>query len=246
MCGPTERCSITSGCVDHAVDGGRDSGAPDGGARDGGVIDASAPDASRGDAGPCDVTGRTVLFGDRAGALSGVAADTFVVNDTPDLNFGAFDELSVDSSDRSLMRFDLGCAGGATVRSAELLITVSDNRSLDTLSPFELLEAWDEGRLLGAVGTASYNQRMPGDAWSTPGIEPPASRTAVALGGFVPADTETEYVVPLDVATVQRWIDSPASNFGFVLVSSGNDGVGFHSREAPDATKRPVLRIAFD
>jgi hypothetical protein len=72
------------------------------------------------------------------------------------------------------------------------------------------------------------------------GANPP-SRGTTAIATFTPNTADTEFVATVDVATVQNWVNNPASNFGLAIASSNADGPKFHSREATNG--KPFLRI---
>jgi hypothetical protein len=199
----------------------------------------------------------TSIMGARTGGTGQASmADTFLVSKNQGQNYGAAPTLALcngcsasdtpwnDSTALALIHFDMAAiCPGSTVLSAELqLDTTDDNLGSGTVGVFVMLEAWDEGNgtASGSSGAASWNDRLPGTAWSNDGAGAPASRESTPIATFQPLDKNVEYSIPLPVAVVQKWLTAPETNFGFALViTSGNSDVQFHSRESIYVNKRP-------
>jgi len=160
---------------------------------------------------------------------------------------------------RSLLRFDLAGAlpGGAQVTAArlELALTPSNPQPVE-VGLHRLLGAWGEGGAAAsggggasaALGDSTWLHRFyDADVWATPGGDFASEASAVAVvadaGSHVWAST------PLLVADVQRWLDLPASNHGWILIG-GEDAPStakrFASRESADATAGPRLLVEFE
>jgi hypothetical protein len=179
----------------------------------------------------------------------GEVEDTFVHLANPTFNNGASIKTCADVDDArvALLRFDVSSIPpDAKVTEAVLRIVTDDTAATDgSVDPYtvhEMLETWIEGTLVGAVGQASWNERMPATPWTSAGAGP-GSRSPVVAGTFTPMGPDTEFLVPLDVALVQRWVTTPGENRGVAIVASTIDGACFVSSEEADATKRPSLRL---
>lgn len=198
-----------------------------------------------------DAGGSTVVVGETPGAdFSGVTTDTVLNSSFTTLNYGASTAMNLRSDTISqfvgLMRFDLSSLPSGTIAGAELRVTttttVIDRGRVDL---YRVLEEWQEGDQNGGSGVANADDRLPGVAW-TAASAGPGSRDSVVVGTFTPRDTSTEYVVTLDAAVVQGWLDSPESNFGLALVAAGHrmgDAVQIATSEA--SSGQPHLVVSY-
>jgi hypothetical protein len=159
---------------------------------------------------------------------------------------------------RSVLAFDLsGLPAGATITNASL----SMNMSRTIVGPMdvslhEALADWGEGTSDAAgqeglgnpptTGDATWiHTFFPGSFWDTPGGDfdpvPSATTSVDQIGSY-------QWSGPQLVADVQGWIDSPATNFGWVLV--GDESVisakRFDSGDNATPELRPMLTIDFD
>lgn len=177
---------------------------------------------------------RTVTFGGPS-----AMEDAMIRSDSPSSNFGAATSLKVDRQNphaHTLLRVPnlLGSGPGqippgAAIESATLEVTCTN--SGNTLKIYRLTESWVEGE-------ATWQNRSAGVPWTVPGADGPGSNAGVALDG----DCTATGLRVLDVTThVGDWA-SGASNHGFVLIDSGNDGVDFSSSEGGSP---PLLRITY-
>ncbi len=161
-------------------------------------------------------------------------ADTWIQVNFATTNF-ANNQFVITDGDPlcvSLLRFDLSGLAGSTVSSAELhLFTNFDSGA--PINVFVMNEGWSETE-------STWNQRANGQGWMAAGAAPP-SRGTTAIAAFNPNQADSEFTSTFSVATVQAWIDAPASNFGIAIASVNADGPKFYSREA--ASFRPMLRI---
>ena len=177
--------------------------------------------------------------------------DTFVRLSDPTLNYGGSARMCGDTTTddrRMLLRFDVSSLPiGAEIASATLRLwtgTLTNDLSPQTYSAYQVLEAWDEGAEIAAAGSASWNERQPGVAWSVAGVGS-GSRGDVVMGSFVPAALDTEYDLALDPDLVAGWADDRFSNFGIVIVGAGSDGACFATTESPNAGKHPILSVSW-
>ncbi len=195
-------------------------------------------------------------------------ADTSLFEANPDNNLGGYTNLPTGATEtgmraRALIRFDLASAipAGVTITSASLTLTVVRAPSTGgTGSQFELrrlLQTWGEGNKAGlssgepaSRGEATWNARFaPTNLWSQPGGTAPADFSSMPSGTtFVGGLGSCTFATTSNlVADLQFWLDHPAENFGWIVMSQGETVRGtarrFASREA--AMGGPVLTAQF-
>jgi spore coat protein A len=164
---------------------------------------------------------------------------------------------------RALVKFDISnnIPPGSTVTAAELRMYVEQApASAPPLSVDlrRLITSWGEGTSAAPGGGGTGAAATPGDAtwmyrffdtsaWTTPGGDFDPLVTANASAGS-PGTTITWTSAQL-VADIQDWIDTPANNHGWVLVSN-TTGPGqarrYASRETADASTAPALEVEFN
>jgi hypothetical protein len=166
-----------------------------------------------------------------------------------------------DSIRRGLIAFDLSRAIPARSRiiSATLTMKVQFSGGGDK-GPIDLYRTtrfWKEGTSVGEGGPGVKAQ--PGDPtwiysvfdttrWSRPGGEYVEESSAKAEGSD---DVYTWNSTPKLVADVQAWVNSPKTNFGWILIGDESEGAGgtakvFFSRESKVKTAQPPqLTVAF-
>jgi hypothetical protein len=159
----------------------------------------------------------------------GAAADSYVRQSQPGLNYGSATWMSVDRQDRSLLRFDLsGIPPGATVLSATLTLC---------------LPVAPGGAGVGRVHTL----RRVTSAWTESGVTW-NTQPSVAGGPYasliVPALGCVSVNAGLDV---QDWVNGLA-NYGW-RINDANEAnaapVKYSTREDPAAGSRPRLDVTF-
>jgi hypothetical protein len=199
-------------------------------------------------------------------------ADTTLFEIAPDNNMGGTDFFNAGTSgngsrNRALVQFDLtGIPAGAVINSATLSMDIVHQPSTGMqISFFDLhrvLQSWGEGvqqpadpgsRGLGAPagpGEATWNSRFaPNTTWLAPGgqegtdFSATISATALVQGVGDPVLFESS---PELIADIRAWIDQPAQNFGWMLVTEAEatqkTARGFASRESGFG---PTLLVEF-
>ena len=169
---------------------------------------------------------------------------------------------------RALLYFDVAAAvpAGATINEASLTLTLS--KTVSGAQPIEIHQCqvapanrppppgWGEGTSVASGQEGKGASAAPGDAtwihssfsdatWANAGgdfaTEVSASTTVDALGAYTWESAGL-------VADVQAWLDSPARNFGWILVGEEEDSKAakrFNSRENSSADTRPLLTIDY-
>ena len=189
-------------------------------------------------------------------------ADTAVFQQSPDNNYGGasslpIGRLSAGAVGRGLYKFAVtNIPIGATIRSATLeLEVVSNNLEEDrSFSAYRVRTGWGEGNKPGeaaTAGEATWNARFfPDLLWSSPGGAsdvdfvgtPSASEDLSGVGRYM-------FMSDTLVSDVQRWLDNPGTNFGW-LVKIDSESVNgtelmFASREDTEGAG-PTLRVEYD
>ncbi|MCB0184110.1 MAG: DNRLRE domain-containing protein [Caldilineaceae bacterium] len=164
------------------------------------------------------------------------------------------------SNRRGLLAFDVAGSlpAGATVVSASLQLQMSKTSGgAATVGLHRALADWGEGTSDAAANEGQGGTATTGDAtwlhtfydttlWQTPGgdFAPTATaRTSVDGVGFY-----TWASTPTLVAEVQGWVETPASNFGWVVVgdeSANGTAKRFIARESGAAANRPQLTVVY-
>lgn len=154
----------------------------------------------------------------------------------PDRNYGAADSFIVGglvtgSPNRAILAFDISAhvPAGAIINSVTLQLT-DLSRSAGSESDFGLhrqMTLWTEGTGLGlgpaSPGEVTWNSRAQGvEAWSVGGGLSGTDFAATASGTLNTGDGSLIFNSTASlVADVQAWLNSPAQNFGWMLLSSG-------------------------
>lgn len=184
-----------------------------------------------------------------ASTYAGVS-DTWLQESTPSTNAGADPLLRMDrdypggsgQSVNALLRFDLAAIPvGATVRSVQLSLHVTNRTGGEGFFLYTAGRSWSESQATWARATSTTT-------WSTPGARGATDRGSSVLGTLLPTVTGA-YSVTLGaegIAAVQAWVNTPASNRGFVVDADTNmDGLDFASSEATTAAQRPRLTVTY-
>lgn len=147
---------------------------------------------------------------------------------------------------RSVIRYDFSeIPPGAHITAVSMTIQVVRVPMTPVNSFFELrrlLTDWAEN-------DATWSSRLPDIAWEVPGADGDLDRfpfpsSSVFLTG---AGTYTFSSTPTFVADVQMWVDDPASNFGYLLLSQDEPTMFtarmFGTRDDPDTS--PQMTVTY-
>ena len=198
-------------------------------------------------------------------------ADTSLYQGNPDGNLGATTLVSgtnqKNSVSRALFSFDLSSIpGNAIINEAHVSLAVTKRPDPDQhggpipsdFGLYRLLVSWGEGSGTAVTGSptnggATWSARFfPLVSWDYVGgsagvdyVDSPSSSTLVDdLGIYVFQNT------PLLVQDVESWVNSPETNFGFMLISNNESTLGtgrrFASREQATGTfPAPTLTVDY-
>lgn len=190
--------------------------------------------------------------------------DTSIFSGHPNGNIGGSTLVSGSNQQsnwigRAMFRFDLSAIpAGAIIETAEVTMTVTTipdpmqhgGPQNSDFGLYRLLVSWGEGvgvNVVGlspaATGDATWFERHFGiDSWAAPGgasgldYAETASSTAFVTG----LGQYTFGSSPFIVEDVQMWLDTPAQNFGFMLISSAESVAGTGRRWASTEISSPT------
>jgi hypothetical protein len=203
----------------------------------------------------------------------GASRDATIYENNPNNSNGAgftmfAGENGMSSPRRALLDFDVAGSvpAGSTIESVQLTLVLQGVAGTDstprTISLHPLLANWGEGTTgagLGGGGTGQGFPANPGDAtwsqnsfgssaWTNAGGDFSAAASASAV---VSQSLNSPYLwgsTAAMVSDVQNWLDSPGSNFGWILTGDEADAQSFrqfYTREETNAAFRPELVIDF-
>jgi hypothetical protein len=174
-------------------------------------------------------------------------ADTALRDNSPDLNQETVTPLPVGDSqsgsvhNRGLFMFDLSdVPTNAVVKAVILRFTVVQSGTLDS--------SFDVNRVLVQWGetNATWNNRLDAVPWKQPGAQPgtdyiqAASDTAILRNPGVSTDFTNL------ISDVQMWVDNPATNFGWILIVTGDaPATGKQIGARKDSVNTPLLIVEF-
>ena len=191
--------------------------------------------------------------------------NTLYESTTGSLSNGSGDHLFVAQNNqgqvrRALLAFNIADSlpAGASILSARLRLNMSRTiTGAQTVTVHRALSDWGEGAsnalgeegggIAAATGDATwlhtfFNTQL----WTNPGgdfvPEASASLSVTGPGSYTWSST------PQMVADVQAWLNTPASNFGWILISNENANASatrFDSRQNPTAGNRPQLTVTY-
>lgn len=191
------------------------------------------------------------LYESATGSLSNGAGQHFFVGRTGQAQ---------GSIRRGVITFNIAgrIPAGSTINSVSLRLNMSRTfAGSQTIGLHKLLADWGEGSSDAPGEEGDGTPATSGDAtwvhrffnttnWATPGVDFSATVSASTSGTGVGSYTWGS--APQMVADVQRWLDNPASNFGWLL--KGNEAVSqttkrFDTRGNSTLANHPVLTISF-
>jgi hypothetical protein len=191
-------------------------------------------------------------------------ADTSLFELSPDNNLGATPSLPVgdimkNKRCRLLLKFDVSSQvpPGATVTSASLAVKVLNSKASSTGFRLHRLNVpWAEGTKSANTGSpatageSTWRRRGPAtELWGEPGgqagVDFVQTETARMVLGGPGAYVFTSTLA--SVADVQSWVDTPASNQGWIMIGDAEATPGSAKRIAAreDAQQAPTLTIEF-
>ena len=200
------------------------------------------------------------------------SGDTDISESAPDNNNGGSNSFTSGANgqverSRGLIRFDLTgqIPDNASIQAVSLTLVCTQVPGMgpadSTFDLHRLLVDWGEGSGFNPdndfgspalPGEATWNNRFhPSTSWSVAGAGAPADfSSTVSSSVFVQG--VGAYVFPTSaamVADVKAWLASPASNFGWIVISESENVIRSHrnfaSRENTTAGNQPILTVQY-
>ncbi|HTU63976.1 MAG TPA: DNRLRE domain-containing protein [Polyangiales bacterium] len=184
----------------------------------------------------------TVSFQNGVASYNGMV-DASLRSDNASTNYGAASTLVIDGSPdyAAVLRWDLSSIpSGKTVTAASLTFNVVDTSS-QSYALYALKRAFNEA-------SVTWQSTSSGVSWQTAGANGGNDRETTVLGSVVGSASGTLSVTlnAAGLAKLQTWINSPASNFGFVLLDyAQSNGLDVSSSEASTVSQRPKLTVSY-
>lgn len=185
----------------------------------------------------------TVSFQNGANGYNSMV-DTSLRSDNKTVNYGPTTTLLIDGSPdySALLKWDLSSIpAGKTVTNVTLTFNVVDS-SANVYELYALRRDWTET-------VATWNKATSTVNWTTAGASNTSSDRENTILGTISASTTGTKTITLTaagIAKVQSWINSPSSNYGFIIQDYANsDGLDINSSEATTVTQRPIITITY-
>jgi hypothetical protein len=184
----------------------------------------------------------TVSFQNGTAGYNGMT-DASLRSNNVSTNYGAATTLLIDGSPdyASVLRWDLSSIpSGKTVTAATLTFNVVDSSS-HSYELYALKRAFDEATVTWQRASASVT-------WQTAGANGANDRETTVLGSLTgsASGTLTVSLNAAGLAKLQAWVNSSASNFGFVLLDyAQSNGLDLRSSEASTVSQRPKLTVTY-
>ncbi len=178
-------------------------------------------------------------------------------------NFGGIVQMRIGTygqSLRGLLAFDLNnVPDDAEVAEAHLQLYTwqflgrQRDGAATKVTAYEVLKPWSAGVGNGSryakpvirKGEASWQCSSFPTQWTEWGCSAPGvDRSAKPIGASAKIAAKAWVSIPLDTATVQRWVKDGKANHGVLLLGEGYAG-SYHSSEFEDLAMHPRLILAF-
>ncbi len=162
---------------------------------------------------------------------------------------------------RGLIKFDIAAAvpAGATITSVSLTLNCNLSRpQADDVNLHKLTSNWGEGTSNAGGGSGDgagvaatpndatwINNFFPGSNWTNPGgdfVAGSSGAVSISGTGFYTWNNAAM------IADVQSWLNTPATNFGWILICNEtviSTARKFGSRENTIVVNRPVLSVTY-
>ena len=223
----------------------------------GGILMAAwlTASAARADTVTISASKDNTLYEDAAGSLSNGAGEFFFA--------GRTNQTSGQAIRRGLIAFDIAGSVPAGSKIVRVTVTLHVSKFPNLMGgpqPFSLhavLADWGEGTSDSAASPGQGAAATTGDAtwlhrffntslWSNPGGD--FSATGSSSASLSGVGFYTWPSSPKLVADVQKWLDQPATNFGWIVIGdelTGQTARRFDSRQNSVTADRPSLSVDF-
>ncbi|MEO7600112.1 MAG: DNRLRE domain-containing protein [Opitutus sp.] len=185
----------------------------------------------------------TVSFQQGTNGYAGMI-DTHIRSDATTTNYGGATTLLIDGKPdySALLRWDLSAIpAGKTVTAVTLTFNVVTPSS-HVYELYALRRDWSESEATWAKATSAVN-------WTTAGASSSTGDREPTVLGTVTSTTTGSRTITLNgsgVAKVQSWINSPSTNFGFVVQDyTVTKGIDLTSSEGGNVSQRPIITVTY-
>ena len=168
--------------------------------------------------------------------------DNWLDSDYPTTNNGTVVQahLQYNTQDRQIHSFDLSSIpSNATITSATISFYVYNvTGGTPNVNCYRILKEWDELQ-------STYNNRLTGTAWGTPGLLSGTdyAATAIASSGNISAAGWANFTI---TSTVQAWVNGSQTNYGVMYRESSAGHLYTRMSEyTTDTSQRPKLVINY-
>ena len=182
-----------------------------------------------------------VTFQDGLSSYTGTR-DNWLDSDTPTTNYGTVVQahLQYGTQDRQIHSFDVSSIpSNATINSATISFYVYNvTGGTPNVNCYRILTQWDELQ-------SSYNNRLTGTAWGTPGLLSGTdyAATAIASSGNITGAMWANFTI---TSTVQAWVNGSQNNYGVMYrLSSAGHLYTRMSEYTVDTSQRPKLVVNY-
>jgi hypothetical protein len=169
--------------------------------------------------------------------------DTHIRGDATTTASGSASTLLIDGSPdySALLKWDLASIpAGKTVTAVTLTFNVVDATS-HVYELYALRRDWDETAATWVKATSTTN-------WTTAGGSNTSSdRESTILGTLSSAvGTKTITLNTAGIAKVQSWVNTPATNYGFIVQDyTVSNGLDLTSSEGATVSQRPMITVTY-
>ncbi len=170
--------------------------------------------------------------------------DAHIRSDATTTNYGGATTLLIDGKPdySALLKWDLSAIpAGKTVTAVTLTFNVVAASS-QVYELYALKRDWSESEATWVTANSTTN-------WSTAGASNTTSdRESTVLGTLSSASTGTKTITlnASGIAKVQSWVNTPSTNFGFVVQDyTTTKGLDLTSSEGVTVSQRPIITITY-
>ncbi len=167
-----------------------------------------------------------MMIAGSAGAQALLTDDTQIASNATTTNYGGTAVLGVNSTTSTLLKFDINDILQAPLTSsmvsrARLIFFTGTVTTPGTFNVYALTSNWAEG-------TVTY------------ATKPTVGATLV---GSATVTVGQQFVYVPVTNQVQKWVATPASNFGFEIVPSGSTNFSINSKENTNTSHQAILQV---
>lgn len=193
-----------------------------------------------------------VTIEDGVGSPPGVINDAWIYDNAPLGNYGAHTWAWIrnepDAKANMLMYANLSAISG-TVTSAYWGLDIIAGFFNMTVKARTVLIPWGEGTKTGqaaGTGESSWNYSEKPDEWTTPGcLSDGNDRLATIEGSYTYTEEDPDVVFTVSNASVQRMIDTPSTNYGWVFCNDSEEIGQYANMRTSESSPKPFFYMEY-